>query len=203
MIRTFTHRCAPPPAKIMKLLFDFLPILIFFIAYELYDIYVATAAAMAVAVAHLAWSWYREHRIENLQWVVVGSIVVLGGATLLFHDDTFIKWKPTVVNWAFALAFLISHYVGDRSILHRLMAENISLPTPIWRRLNWSWIVFFFIAGVLNLYVAFSGHFDQATWVKFKLFGMTGLTFIFFIGQAFYLSRHIKSEPNHDTQQGR
>lgn len=184
----------------MKLLFDFLPILVFFIAYELYDIYVATAAAMVVAVAHLAWAWFRDHRIEKLQWVVVGSIVVLGGATLLLHDDTFIKWKPTVVNWAFAVAFLISHYVGDKSILQRIMAESISLPNPVWRRLNWSWIIFFFGAGVLNLYVAFSGRFDQDTWVKFKLFGMTGLTFVFFIGQAFYLSRHIKTEANHDTQ---
>jgi intracellular septation protein len=186
----------------MKLFFDFFPIVLFFVAYKLYDIYVATAAAMAAAVIHVAWSWYRHRSVENMQWVVMGSIVVLGGATLLLHDDTFIKWKPTVVNWAFALAFLISQYVGRKPILQRLMAENISLPTEIWTRLNWSWIIFFTAGGAANLYVAFSGHFDQSEWVNFKLFGMLGLTFLFVIGQAFYLSRHVKPDQDHDPQQG-
>jgi intracellular septation protein len=187
----------------MKLLFEFLPIFIFFVAYELYDIYVATAAAMVVAVIHVAWSWYREHRVENMQWVVMGSIVILGGATLLLHDDTFIKWKPTVVNWAFALAFFISRYIGSKPILQRLMAENITLPDQIWTRLNWSWIIFFVAVGAINLYVAFSGHYDQATWVKFKMFGMMGMTIVFVICQALYLSRHVKPEHDHDAEQGR
>jgi intracellular septation protein len=187
----------------MKLLFDFFPIILFFVAYKLYDIYVATAAAMVAAVVHVAWSWYRNRRVENMQWVVMISIIVLGSATLLLHDDTFIKWKPTVVNWAFALAFLISQYVGHKPILQRLMADNISLPSEIWTRLNWSWIIFFTAGGAANLYVAFSGHFDQAAWVNFKLFGMLGLTLVFIIGQAFYLSRHVKPDQDHDPQQGR
>jgi len=187
----------------MKLLFDFLPIFLFFVAYKLYDIYVATAAAMAVAVIHVGWSWYRHRHVENMQWIVMGSIVVLGGATLLLHDDTFIKWKPTVVNWVFALAFFLSQYFGSKPILQRVMAENIALPNEIWVRLNWSWIIFFVAVGAANLYVAFSGHFTRDDWVNFKLFGMMGLTIVFVIGQAFYLSRHVKPEQDQDTEQGR
>jgi len=187
----------------MKLLFDFLPIFLFFVAYKLYDIYVATAAAMVVAVIHVAWSWYRHRQVENMQWIVMGSIVVLGGATLLLHDDTFIKWKPTVVNWVFALAFYLSQYIGSKPILKRVMADNIALPDEIWTRLNWSWIIFFVAVGAANLYVAFSGRFDRDEWVNFKLFGMMGLTIAFVIGQAFYLSRHVKPEQDQDTEQGR
>lgn len=201
MIRVFTSQCVLFCIKYMKLIFDFLPIFIFFVVYELYDIYYATAAAMVVAITHVVWSWIHEGHVEKMQWVVVGSIVILGGATLLLHDDTFIKWKPTVVNWAFALAFLVSQYVGSKPILQRLMANNIALPNEIWARLNWSWIIFFAAAGAINLYVAFSGNFDQDTWVKFKMFGMMGLTVLFLIAQAFYLSRHIQPDHDNDPEQ--
>lgn len=186
----------------MKLLFDFFPIFIFFVAYKLYGIFVATAALMISAVVQVGWSWFRHRRVDTLYWVTLGLTLVLGGATLLLQDETFIKWKPTVVNWLFAAAFLISQYVGSKPILQRMMADNISLPDVIWTRLNWSWIIFFTAMGVLNLYVAFSGQFSDDAWVNFKLFGMLGLTIVFLIGQAFYLSRHIKPEQDHDTQEG-
>jgi len=186
----------------MKLLFDFFPIFIFFIVYKLYGIFVATAALMVSAVVQVGWSWFRHRRVDTLYWVTLGLTLVLGGATLLLQDETFIKWKPTVVNWLFAAAFLISRYVGSKPILQRMMSANISLPNAIWLRLNWSWIIFFTVIGAINLYVAFSGHFTDDQWVDFKLFGMMGLTIIFVIGQAFYLSRHIKPEQDQDTQQG-
>ena len=186
----------------MKLLFDFFPIFIFFVVYELYDIYVATEALMVSAVVQVGWSWFRHRRVDTLYWVTLGLTLVLGGITLLLHNPAFIKWKPTVVNWLFAAAFLISQYVGAKPILQRMMAKNISLPDPIWARLNWSWITFFVVIGAINLYVAFSGHFTEEQWVKFKLFGMLGMTIVFVIGQAFYLSRHIKPEQDQDTQEG-
>ena len=187
----------------MKLLFDFFPIFVFFVAYKLYGIFVATAVLMAAAVVQVGWSWFRHRRVDNLYWVTLGLTLVLGGFTLVLKDDTFIKWKPTVVNWLFAAAFLVSQYVGSKPILQRMMSNNIDLPDAIWTRLNWSWIIFFTAIGAVNLYVAFSGHFDENAWVNFKLFGMMGLTIIFVIGQAFYLSRHIKADQDHNTGQGR
>lgn len=176
----------------MKLLFDFLPIVLFFVAYKLYDIYVATAVAIAASVIQVGWSWFRHGKVENMHWITLGVIVVFGGLTLLLQDETFIKWKPTLVNWLFAAAFLGSQYVGKQSLLKRMMATNISLPEPVWLRLNMSWVSFFAAMGAANLYVAFN--YDTDTWVNFKLFGMLGLTVIFIIAQAFYLSRHIKSD---------
>ena len=183
----------------MKLLFDFFPIIIFFIAYKLYDIFVATGVLMVAAVAQVGWSWHRHRRVDTLYWVTLGLTLFLGGATLVLKDQTFIKWKPTVVNWLFALAFFISRYVGSKPILQRMMADTISLPDPVWTRLNWSWIIFFTTMGTLNLYVAFSGHFNDDDWVNFKLFGMMGMTVLFVIAQGFYLSRHIKVDQDQDT----
>lgn len=176
----------------MKFLFDFLPILLFFIAFKLYDIYVATAVAMAVSIAQVGWSWTRHGKVDNMQWVTLGLIVVLGGLTLFLKDETFIKWKPTLVNWLFAAAFLGSQYIGSKSILQRMMAANITLPEPVWRRLNWLWVAFFSVLGAVNLYVAYN--YDTATWVNFKLFGMMGLTILFVIAQGLYLSRHLKAD---------
>jgi len=178
----------------MKLLFDFFPIFIFFIVYKLYGIFVATAALMVSAVVQVGWSWFRHRRVDTLYWVTLGLTLTLGGATLLLQDETFIKWKPTVVNWLFAAAFLISQYVGSKPILQRMMANNITLPDAIWTRLNWSWITFFTIIGAVNLYVAFSGHFSDDAWVNFKLFGLMGLTLIFVLLQAFYLAKYIADE---------
>lgn len=176
----------------MKLLVDFLPILLFFVAYKLYDIYIATAVAIAASVIQVAWSWLRHRKVENMQWVTMGLIVVLGGLTLMLKDETFIKWKPTLVNWLFAAVFLASQYIGSKPVLQRMMAGNLTLPEPVWQRLNWIWISFFVALGAINLYVAYS--YDTETWVNFKLFGMMGLTLVFIIAQGFYLSRYIKTD---------
>lgn len=178
----------------MKFLVDFLPILLFFIAYKLYDIYVATAVAIAVSVIQVGWSWFRHRKVENIQWITMGLIVVLGGLTLVLKDETFIKWKPTLVNWLFAAVFLASQYIGSKPVLQRMMAANISLPEAVWQRLNWIWVSFFTMLGAINLYVAY--HYDTETWVNFKLFGMMGLTLVFIIAQGFYLSRYIKADDN-------
>lgn len=182
----------------MKLLFDFFPILLFFIAYKVWDIYAATAVAIAASVVQVGAHWWRHRRLENMHLVTLGLVVVLGGATLLLHDNRFIMWKPTLVNWLFALAFLGSHFIGEKTLVQRIMGGQISLPAPVWNRLNWSWVVFFLLLGAANLYVAFyfapelAAEEREAIWVNFKLFGMMGLTFAFIIAQALYMARYMR-----------
>jgi intracellular septation protein len=176
----------------MKLLFDFLPILLFFIAYKLADIYVATAVLIAVTLAQVGWIWLRQRRVEKIPLFTAGLVLVLGGATLILHDPIFVKWKPTVVNWLFSIAFLGSCFIGQKPLLERMMGGQLELPAPIWVKLTLAWAAFFFAMGLANLYVAFN--FDENTWVNFKLFGMLGLTLVFVLAQAAYMSRHIKSD---------
>ncbi len=176
----------------MKLLFDFLPILLFFIAYKLADIYVATAVLIAVTLAQVGWIWLRQRRVEKIPLFTAGLVLVLGGATLILHDPIFVKWKPTVVNWLFSMAFLGSCFIGQKPLLERMMGGQLELPAPIWVKLTLAWAAFFFAMGLANLYVAFN--FDENTWVNFKLFGMLGLTLVFVLAQAAYMSRHIKSD---------
>ena len=176
----------------MKLLFDFLPILLFFIAYKLADIYVATGVLIVATLAQVGWLWLRQHRVEKLPLITAGLVLILGGATLILHDPIFVKWKPTIVNWLFAAAFLGSRFIGQKTLLERMMGGQLELPAPIWVKLTFAWVAFFCVLGALNLYVAF--HFDENTWVNFKLFGMLGLTVLFVLAQAAYMSRHLKSD---------
>lgn len=173
----------------MKLLFDFFPVLAFFIAYKLFDIYVATGVAIAATLVQVAISWYRTRQVAAMQLVTLAMIIVFGGLTLLLQDEQFIKWKPTVINWLFGAGFLLSQLIGGRTAIERLMGANLTLPKPVWGRLNLGWVVFFFAMGAANLYVM--TYFDRDTWVNFKLFGMLGLTLVFVICQAVYLSRHL------------
>jgi len=177
----------------MKFLFDFFPILLFFAAYKYADIYVATAVAIAASIVQVAYNWIKHRRVETMQWITLGLIVVFGGATLYLKDEMFIKWKPTVLNWMFALAFLGSQYIGKKNLVERMLTTNISLPPDVWTRLNWSWVTFFVFLGCANLYVVYN--FDTDIWVNFKLFGMMGLTIAFVLLQAVFLSRHVKPEP--------
>lgn len=177
----------------MKLLFDFFPILLFFIAYKVYDIYVATAVAIAASFVQVGTAWVKTRKIEPMHVVTLLMIVIFGGATLYLQDELFIKWKPTVINWLFGIAFLASQMFGDRTFIERVMSANLTLPRAVWRRLNLSWALFFMVLGTVNLVVLYT--FDTNTWVNFKLFGMLGLTFVFVLVQSFYLSRHI-AEPN-------
>ncbi len=176
----------------MKLLYDFFPILLFFIAYKMYDIYVATAVAIAAAAVQTAGFWIKHRRFEKMHLVTFGLLAVFGGLTIFLHDPLFIKWKPTVINWLFAVVFMGSHWISDKLLIERMMGHAIQAPRPVWVRLSWAWILFFIGIGLLNLYVAFN--FSEETWVNFKLFGMLGITFAFVIGQAFYLGRYMEQE---------
>lgn len=177
----------------MKLLFDFLPIIIFFAVYKWTgDIIMATAVLIPATLIQMLITWFRTHRVEKMQLVTMVLVALLGGATIIFHDKTFIQWKPTVVNWLFGLAFLGSHFIGEKTIVQRLMDASISLPGKTWRVLNLAWVTFFMLMGIINLFVAYT--FSEDIWVDFKLFGMLGLTVVFIILQGIYISRKIPDE---------
>ncbi|MGD8619514.1 MAG: septation protein A [Gammaproteobacteria bacterium] len=175
----------------MKFLFDLFPILLFFLAYKLYDIYVATAVAIGAAFVQTGAYWLKHRKFEKMHLITLGILVLFGGLTLALRDPVFIKWKPTVVNWLFGISFLGSQFIGQRTLVERMMGHAITVPTPIWSRLNWAWTLFFLGMGLLNLYVAYN--FSEDTWVNFKLFGMMGLTLVFVFAQAFYLSRYMQA----------
>ena len=177
----------------MKLLFDFLPILLFFVAYHLTDIYVATLVAIIVSFLQVAWIKFRHNRYEKTYVITFLLMLVLGGATLLLQDELFVKWKPTAVNWLFAAAFIGSHFIGNKTLIERMFGNMIKLPSEIWPKLNIAWSAFFIILGALNLYVVY--YFDTDTWVNFKLFGMFGLTFAFVLAQGFYMTKHMLHQP--------
>ncbi|MBU0499890.1 MAG: septation protein A [Gammaproteobacteria bacterium] len=180
----------------MQLLAAFFPIILFFAFYKAYGIFVATAAAMLAALGQTLWHWFRHRKLEKMHLVTLVMLLVLGGLTLAFQDPTFIKWKPTIVNWLFGVAFLLSPLFGGRPLTERLMSHAVELPISIWRQLNHAWTLFFLAVGGLNLYVAY--HFDEATWVNFKLFGLMGLTFAFLIAQSFFMARHVKDLPSEE-----
>ena len=177
----------------MKFLFEIFPVLIFFIVFKVYGIFPATAAAIGASVLQAAWTWFRHSKIEKMALINLGIIVVFGGATLLLHDETFIKWKPTVLYWAFALVLAVSEMVMGKNLIRAMMSAQMTLPDPVWKKVNLSWIIFFTLMGIANLYVAFN--FSTNTWVNFKLFGGMGLLLTFAVVQALVLSRHIESQP--------
>ena len=187
----------------MKFLADFFPVLLFFVAYKVYDIYVATAVAIAASFVQVTVHWLKHRRFENMHLVTLAIMVVFGGATLFLQDEMFIKWKPTVINWVFAAVFLGSHYIGEKTIIQRMMGQAMTLPDQIWLKLNISWILFFVAIGVLNLYVVYN--FDTDTWVNFKLFGLMGITFAFVILQIPFLTKYITPDdgPKPDDNEGK
>ena len=152
----------------------------------------AIIVAMLAIVLQLAVSWIKQRRFETMQLITAALIIVLGGISLLFHNELFFKWKPTAVNWIFALLFMGSNLIGNKPLIQRIMEKNVSLPTNVWARLNYAWILFFVLMGIANLYVVYN--FSTDTWVNFKLFGVLGLTLVFVILQAIYLSRHLEAD---------
>ncbi|OIO71754.1 MAG: septation protein A [Zetaproteobacteria bacterium CG_4_9_14_3_um_filter_49_83] len=176
----------------MKMLFDFFPVALFFAAYKLYDIYTATAVLIIASILQTGIYWLRQRRFENMHVITLVLVCVFGGMTLLLHDEMFIKWKPTVINWLFALVFIGSMWIGKQPLIRRMMGDHLSLPDTIWLRLNLLWSVFFVVMGIINLIVVYS--FDTETWVNFKLFGMLGLTFVFIVAQSLYLARYMQEE---------
>ncbi len=176
----------------MKLLFDLFPLVLFFVAYRVADIYVATGVAIAASVAQIAWLQLRGRPIEAMQWVGLAIIVVFGGMTLWLHDETFIKWKPTVLYGLFAAVLLGGRAFFGRDLIRSVMGSKLALPEPVWRRLNVAWIAFFAAMAVLNLLVAY--RFPTDVWVNFKLFGTMGLTIAFVIAQGLWLGRYVEEE---------
>ncbi len=174
----------------MKFLFDIFPVILFFAAFKIYGIYVATAVAIAATVAQIGWVWFKHRKIDNMQWISLALIVVFGGATLLLRDETFIKWKPTILYWLFSVVLAVSALIFKKNLIRTMMEKQVTAPDPVWGKLLVGWIGFFAVMGVLNLYVAYT--YDTDSWVNFKLFGGIGLMILFVIAQAVILAPHMK-----------
>lgn len=172
----------------MKLLFDFFPILLFFICYKFLGIYYATALAMLGSVIQVVFHRIKYQLYEKLHLISLSLILVLGGATLFFHNPWFIKWKPTGIYWLSSLVFFGSTYIGKKPIIQKMMENNVHLPDKIWKRLNLAWALYFIVMGALNLYVAY--YYNTDVWVNFKLFGGAGFMILFVFIQALYLTKH-------------
>jgi intracellular septation protein len=176
----------------VKFFFDFLPVIVFFVAYKVAGIFAATALAIVTSLAMIAWSLARGRKVAGMQWASFGIIVVFGGATLLLHDETFIKWKPSVLYWLSGAVFL-GGLAFRANLVRAVIGADIVLPERIWTQLAVAWGVFFLLLGTLNLWVAY--HFSTDTWVNFKLFGGVGLILAFVLTQAVWLSRHVQEPP--------
>ncbi|WP_297324537.1 septation protein A [Nitrosomonas sp.] len=177
----------------MKFLFDLFPVILFFVAFKVYDIFVATAVAIAAAIVQIGWLWFRHRHVDKMMWSNLAIIVIFGGATLVSQDETFIKWKPTVLYWLIATALLVSNLIFRKNLIQAMLEKQMVLPSIVWNKLNLSWIGFFLSMGCINLYVAFG--FSVDTWVTFKLFGATGLMLVFIIVQVMMLGKYLKDTP--------
>lgn len=182
----------------MKFIVDFFPVLFFFIAYKLDGFYTATAVLMISTFIQTVGSRLVYGRFEKVHLITLALVLLFGGATLLFHNEMFLKWKPTAINWLFAAAFIGSQFIGDKNLTERLMGAQMALPAFVWSRLNSAWALFFIGMGALNLHVAYQ--YDEATWVDFKMFGIMGLTVLFIIAQGIYLARHLPKEADEAEQ---
>lgn len=180
----------------MKLLFDFFPIILFFVCFKFFGIYNATAVAMIASLLQVFIYRLKYQRYEKLHLISLGLILVLGGATLFFHNPWFIKWKPTGIYWLSSVAFILSGFIGKKTLIQKMMEGNIQLPQKIWQRLNMAWAGYFAIMGALNIYVAY--HYDTDVWVNFKLIGGVGFMLVFVFMQAIYLTRHAIQQPSEE-----
>lgn len=171
----------------MQLLVDYIPIVIFIGAYFYSgSLFFATGVLMVVMPVILLGQWLAKRTINKIFAASTVLVLVLGGATLYFRNPTFIFWKPTVLNWAAAAAFFGSQWIGDKTMVQRMLGSAAKLTKQQWNRLNLMWVVFFLVVGAVNLYVAYS--FSEEFWVKFKLWGMLSLTFAFVIIQSVWLT---------------
>ena len=178
----------------MQLFFDFLPVVAFFVAYKLANIYVATATLIAAVAVQAAVQWFKHRKLSPMMLTSAVLVLVFGTITLVVHDKTFIQWKPTVLYALLAVAFLTSQFLGEAPLIERVMGANMTLDRHVWRKLNLIWVAFFLVLAALNLYVVYS--YDEATWVNFKLFGLLGITFVFAAAQAFWLASKTPGEHN-------
>lgn len=176
----------------MQLLFDFFPIIAFFVAYKLTDIYVATGVIIVAVILQTGIQWLRHRKVSSMALISGVLVLVFGGLTLLVHDEAFIKWKVTIVNWLFCAGFLATMWFSERTLIERMLGESVHLERPLWRKLNLAWAGFFFALGTINLFVAYS--FDTEVWVNFKLFGVLGLTLAFAVLQGVWLTSKLSAE---------
>ena len=177
----------------MKILIDFFPILLFFGAYKLYDIYVGTGVLMAATVVQMGLIYAIDRRLQTMHKITLVLILLFGTLTLVLHDERFIKWKPTVLYTAMAIALAIALWVLKKNFLKLLLGSQLSLPDPVWHRLNEGWIVYCIFMAASNAYVA--AYFSTEAWVNFKLWGYA-FPLGFIIGQGFYIARHLKPDEN-------
>jgi len=190
-------------ARAVKQFIDFIPLILFFIVYKmepraielagheltLGGVFSATAVLIGASLVVYGLIFATQRRLEKGQWITLLACLVFGSMTLTFHSETFLKWKAPAVNWLFALGFAASHFIGDKPLIQRIMGHAVTLPQPLWTRLNLAWVVFFIFCGLANLYVAFTFH---EYWVDFKVFGSLGLTLLFLLGQGLFLARHMQ-----------
>jgi len=178
----------------MQLLLDFLPILAFFVTYKLTgnNIFAATGVLIVAVIVQTSVQWLRFRKVSPIALISAAMVLIFGGLTLVVHDKTFIQWKVTAVYWLLGVAFLASHFFGDKPMVERVMGESLTLERSVWRRLSWAWIAFFALLGGTNLYVAY--HYSEATWVNFKLFGTLGLMLLFMVAQGFWLASKLPAD---------
>jgi intracellular septation protein len=215
-----SHHAGGP---LLKLLFDLFPVILFFVAYKIGNSYpdaaaqfaaatlsglvadgqipatqgpilLATAVAILASLLQVGYRLVRRQRVEPMLWLSFAVILVFGGATIWLHDETFIKWKPTILYWLFGLILLLGRLFWHRNLLQRVLGAQVAVDARVWEQLLWVWIVFFVAIGVVNLVVAFN--FPTDVWVSFKLFGLFGLTLVFTLGIGIWLARHMKELPD-------
>jgi intracellular septation protein len=211
----------------MKLLFDFFPIILFFVSFyqakflidntfigslinperpeHINATVIATGIAIVASFIQVGYNWFKTRKFERMHLFSLALITVLGTITIIIGNPAFIQWKPTVLNWVFAGAFLLSIFIGEKNLVERMMGSQLDLPDYVWTRLNLSWVAFFLISGTANLYVAFFYDIEaqpdvrMETWVNFKLFGLMGLTIVFVVLQAIYLARFLQEEEEEEA----
>jgi intracellular septation protein len=170
----------------MKILFDFFPVLLFFAAFKLKGIFVATTVAIAASVVQIGWMLLNRRKVEPMMWLSLAIIGIFGGATLALHNEAFIKLKPTMLYWLFSVGLIVGQLVFKKNGIKGMLGKQIVLPEKTWTGLNLSWGIFFALLGCVNLYVAH--HFSTDVWVNFKLFGIMGLLVAFSIVQGVVIS---------------
>ncbi|MGY5612270.1 septation protein A [Vibrio brasiliensis] len=177
----------------MKQLIDFIPLIIFFALYKLFDIYVATGALIIASAVQIALTYMIYKKIEKMQFITFLMVAVFGGMTIFLHDDNFIKWKVTIVYMVFAIGLAVSHLLG-KSAIKGILGKEISLPEPLWAKVTWAWVAFFSFCAALNIYVAFQLPLD--IWVNFKVFGLLAATFAFTLVTGLYIYKYLPKENN-------
>ncbi|MES2975259.1 MAG: septation protein A [Pseudomonadota bacterium] len=175
----------------MKLVLDFLPILLFFGAFKYYDIYVATGVLMAATTVQMAVLYAMHRRLETMQKVTLALILLFGTLTLVLHDDRFIKWKPTVLYAAMAIALAVAMWIMKKNFLKILLGSQMELPDAVWMRLNLAWVGYCVFMSAVNAYVA--AFYSTEAWVNFKLWGYA-FPLVFLVGQGLYIARYLKND---------